>query len=344
MIVTAKLDWSIRSPQERLKCVNEVLEENPEPNAAYLELMATYLVEGKDILTENRMATINKRETSLEGLIGQFENGEDGLYNIAVEKNKHAIFKPKVSITKQDLEEIPDLRQKRDAINFWERQLKKAHGHAALIIKQTIIELRKDQYLIKDAYRRPAKFAFVTRGLPPSVQMPSHEWVSDADWVCYDGVSLCDARVISQILCNYAQLRLRAHGDFVSDTWYLLESFDTLYRNAMAKFPMYHRLAQYKMDFMENVEIQSRLLGEFGYSHSVEYLSSLWRNKIPRIIAEEARREYLLWYHTYRVKSKWKRCNRCGRIKLAHNYYFSVNKTTKDGFYSICKACRRGEH
>jgi hypothetical protein len=83
--------------------------------------MATYLVEGKDILTENRMATISKRETSLEGLIGQFENGEDGLYNIVVEKNKHAIFKPKVSITKQDLEEIPDLRQKRDAINFWER-------------------------------------------------------------------------------------------------------------------------------------------------------------------------------------------------------------------------------
>ena len=27
------------------------------------------------------MTTINKRETSFEGLIGQFENGEDGIYN-----------------------------------------------------------------------------------------------------------------------------------------------------------------------------------------------------------------------------------------------------------------------
>lgn len=35
----------------------------------------------KDINTDNRMITINKRETSFEGLIDKFENGEDGIYN-----------------------------------------------------------------------------------------------------------------------------------------------------------------------------------------------------------------------------------------------------------------------
>lgn len=74
MIVIAKLDWTITSPEERLKCVEKVLEENPTPNEPYLELMGTYLTEcmekqEKKILTENRLATINKRETSLEGLI-----------------------------------------------------------------------------------------------------------------------------------------------------------------------------------------------------------------------------------------------------------------------------------
>ena len=39
-------------------------------------------------------------------------------------------------------------------------------------------------------------------------------------------------------------------------------------------------------------------------------------------------------------KGKYKTCSRCGQIKLAHNKYFSKNKTSKDGFYSICKACR----
>ena len=33
-------------------------------------------------MTENRMVTINRRETSLEGLVAQFENGEDGIYNL----------------------------------------------------------------------------------------------------------------------------------------------------------------------------------------------------------------------------------------------------------------------
>jgi hypothetical protein len=59
----------------------------------------------KKIITENRMATINKRETSFEGLVSKFENGEDGVYNLMT-KNKNIIFQPKVTITKKDLEEI----------------------------------------------------------------------------------------------------------------------------------------------------------------------------------------------------------------------------------------------
>ena len=39
----------------------------------------------KNILTENRLVTINKRETSFEGLVSQFENGEDGIYSIMTE-------------------------------------------------------------------------------------------------------------------------------------------------------------------------------------------------------------------------------------------------------------------
>jgi hypothetical protein len=69
----------------------------------------------RKMLTENRLATITKRETSLEGLVSQLENGEDGIYNLITE-NKNTIFQPKVTITKKDLEEIPELRQVREAI------------------------------------------------------------------------------------------------------------------------------------------------------------------------------------------------------------------------------------
>ena len=80
--------------------------ETPNPTEKYLEILADYLILGmekqerkeKRILTENRMSTVNKRETSFEGLVGQFEHGEDGIYNL-ITQDKNIIFQPKVSIT-----------------------------------------------------------------------------------------------------------------------------------------------------------------------------------------------------------------------------------------------------
>ena len=68
-----KLDYTIESPEERKALVEKILEETPDPSPAYLEILADYLVlcmekQEKKILTDNRMATVNKRETSFEGL------------------------------------------------------------------------------------------------------------------------------------------------------------------------------------------------------------------------------------------------------------------------------------
>jgi hypothetical protein len=113
-----KLDYSLQSPEERNELVKKILSEmTEEPSEKYLEILADYLILAVEkqerkkhtLLTENRMATIKKRETSLEGLIAQFENGEDGFYNLITDNDKNTLFKPKISITKKDLEEIPEL-------------------------------------------------------------------------------------------------------------------------------------------------------------------------------------------------------------------------------------------
>ena len=44
--------------------------------------------------------------------------------------------------------------------------------------------------------------------------------------------------------------------------------------------------------------------------------------------------------YTFEEKGNWKKCSRCGQVKLAHNHFFSKNSTSKDHFYSICKECR----
>ena len=113
MIPIIHLDYTIESPEERKLLVEQIIAESPNLTPNYLEILADYMIlcmekqekKERKILTDNRMTTVNKRETSFEGLVSQLENGEDGIYNL-ISENKNTIFQPKISITKKDLEEI----------------------------------------------------------------------------------------------------------------------------------------------------------------------------------------------------------------------------------------------
>ena len=122
-----------------------------------------------------------------------------------------------------------------------------------------------------------------------------------------------------------------------------MEDFDKLCDIALKNYPLYDRIVEYKIDGLQNIDIQEKIQMEFGIKHSLEYISSLWRNKIPKLIASTAEDQYLDNYYLNIEKGKYKKCSRCGQIKLAHNKYFSKNKTSKDGFYSICKVCRNSK-
>ena len=90
-----KLDYSLQTPEERNELVQRILDEpRDEPlSNKYLEVLADYLIlcmekqerRERNILTDNRMTTVNKRETSFEGLVSQFVNGADGIYNLMTE-------------------------------------------------------------------------------------------------------------------------------------------------------------------------------------------------------------------------------------------------------------------
>lgn len=347
-----RLDYTIETTQERLDIVNDIIANSDTLSPAYLEKMGDYLVatatkeerRAHKLMTDNRRATINKRETSLEGLIAKFENGEDGIYGLVDEGNKNALFRPRISITKQDLEEIPELADKRASIDFWKEKLAtlKARGVSnrdVFIIKSTIIELSKDQYLIKDAYRKPIKFTNITHSTK-QIALPHEEWVDEEDRVRWSGLSFCDANVVSLTLTLVNSLKAKSRGHFQDDTWYYVLDFERLVASALEPYPMYARIVELKQAFYSNAEIQTILQTEFGVLHSIEYISSLWRNKIPKVIAEKEQENVLVWWHTYKVKSRWKRCSRCGQIKLMHNHFFSINKTSKDFYYSLCKQCR----
>ena len=297
----------------------------------------------RKILTDNRMMTVNKRECSFEGLVSQLENGEDGIYNLITD-NKNQIFQPKVTITKKDLDEIQPLRQLREAINVWEAKLKVTEGKDAFVIKKALIEMRKDQYVIKNAYRRPIVPNKLTRSTHVIMLPDETSSFDEEGYPIPKGVSLLNPVVCSAILCNYSRLKEDSFDRFEGDLYYLMLAFDEIADKALKEYPLYEKIVECKVDGLQNTQIQEILQMEFGIKHSLEYISSLWRKKIPKLIASQAEDEYLYWYYLNIEKGKYKKCSRCGQVKLAHNKYFSKNKTSRDGFYSICKKCRNSNN
>lgn len=223
---------------------------------------------------------------------------------------------------------------------MWEGKLRNAHGRDAYIIKQTLIDLRKDQYVLKEAYRQPIALKNITRSKAP-LYMPSREYIDANGNVASIGVSFTNPTVIAQILKNYSRLYEDGYGDFYNDTYFLMSDFNDLLGRALEPNSIYERIATLKIDGVQNIDIQKDLEQNFKVSYSPEYISSLWCHKIPRIIANKAIDEWLIWHYTFEERGKWKKCSRCGQIKLAHPRFFSKNASSRDGFYSICKECRR---
>lgn len=341
-----KLDYTIESLEERKALVEKIIAETPDITPQYLEVLADYLIlcmekqekKERKILTDNRLATVNKRECSFEGLVSQLENGEDGIYNL-INENKNVIFQPKISITQDDLDTIPCLQQLRDSINAWEAALKRTSGRDAFVIKKALIEMRKEQYVIKQAYKKPIIFNKLTRSTNTYIPLDDNSYLDDNKELVVKGVSLMDEKVVAAVLVNYSKLKEDSFDQFNGDTWYLIQDFENLCERALAPYPIYMRIVELKIDKMQNVDIQKTLEQEFGTTYSVEYISSLWCNKIPKTIAKVAQEEFII--QEWKAKGfPMKKCSRCGQLKPTHNHFFSKNKTSKDQFYSICKNCR----
>lgn len=348
-----KLDYTLQTAQERSDFVQGVLQETkPEKiTAKYLEILSDYIIfamdkeerKQKNILTENRMITVNKRETSYQGLVMKFENGEDGLYNL-ITNDKNVLLTPKTSITQKDIEEIEPLKVLREAIELVENAEKAATGKRKFLLKKQLIEMRQDQYAIKSAYKPPMYATSMIKSFAKA-DLSENITMNDCQEPSSDGfISFFNPFHISALLCNYSLLKEESYGNFMNDCYYLMQDLDVLVDKTLKeKYPLYYDLLIYKIDGKQNLEIQELLEKDWGVKHSVEYLSSLWRNKIPKLIAEQAKEDYIMWYYTTQEYGQWKKCSRCGQIKLAHNRFFSKNKTSKDGFYSICKDCRNAK-
>lgn len=346
-----KMDYSLETAEERNEKAKEIIANTPPEKLTplYLSKLADYIVtpitkqerKERKILTENRLVTIKKkRETSYEGLINKLEQGENGLYNLII-NDKNVILSPKVEITQKDIDTIPGLKELRESICAIEAAAAAATGKNKYLLKKQAIEMRQDQYVLKNAFKQPIYSKSTIKSLA-KINLDEEVYIGDdGDVHSTARINLFTPAHVVALLCNFKKLKIETWDKFDSDIRWLLLDLERLIDEALIeKYPLYHDLLFYKIAGKQNIEIQELLYQDHGVKHSVEYISSLWRKKIPKLICEQAKKDWIVWHYTMEERGKWKKCSKCGQIKLAHSYFFSKNSTSKDGYYSICKECR----
>lgn len=349
IVQTIKLDYTLKTCEERAALVHRIVNQTPAEKLTqrYVEILGDYIMGGisKDekkahtYITDNRRITIDRRETSFEGLVEKFENGEDGIYNL-ITNDKNIIFQHKQEITDEDIATVPGLKELHDAILEVDAAAKAASGKKKYLLKKQLIEMRKDQYVLKNSYINPMRVLTGRGGR--KIDLSERKYLGADGLPQSDGlISFFKPEHVSALLCNFPALKFEMKGRFQNDFYYLIQDFEALLRRALLDYPVYNTVVQMKFLNKSNEEIREILQTKYNEVHSSQFISTLWRQKIPKIIAERAQEEFLIDYYKEHKPNSFKKCSCCQALKPAHSWFFSKNSTSKDGFYSLCKECRK---
>ena len=356
-VLSLLLDYNLKTPEERSDYVDKLLKKIPstELNKKTLSYLSDYILFIGDknqtkkekklenpIITRNREATIDKRQISYEGIVATLENGEDGLHAM-IRNDKNQILDPRDPISKKDIEKIPGMQDYLDTIENLQKQFDKATGTARWSLKKAIIETWQQAYILKASWHGMTGRSKPTGQIKSLVHtnLPEDVYLDEENIPrTHSKLSLLVPSHVSFLLCYYSSLKEECYDDLQSDMHFLLLDLEKLTEDALLKdYPMLYDIVIWKIDGLTNEEIQIEVNKHYGEWHTEQYYSSLWRKRIPRLIVEEAQRQYLIWYYTNVEKGYWKRCSKCGEIKLGHQLFYARN-TSKDGWYSQCKECK----
>lgn len=292
------LNPTLKTLEERQALVDEIFERLPYDSFknTELEAISNYLIQptikkgDRTISTDNRKVTIRKREISADNLIeGKLEGGEDTFHLFITNNTKNTILTPKIGITEKDIEEVPGLKEIREDIKKLEEEVERRskNGEDVRYLKRDIIELRKKQYIVKNAYRQP---------IPHKTQ--NHSFGS------YMNINLDfgDIKSVKKFLefypaiakeCNPASISTNIYNNYKtgagSDIYALFMDFNDILNQSLKEKPMLAFITKGRLDGYSNKEIKEMLEKYCNISYSADYIATLFRTEIPKLITEKAK-------------------------------------------------------
>lgn len=168
---------------------------------------------------------------------------------------------------------------------------------------------------------------------PKEYRGPNYEYNKEAKFT----IDFRNYEHIYYLLENYEDLRISATNKPESTIGFLLDTLDFYIERANLSEPK-KIILEYKKNKVQNEIIRKRLEKDFGLTHSANYISTIWKQKICKEIAEAAQLHYD--YYLNREKTfAWKKCNQCGKIKLKDTREFMRKSRSSDGLARRCKEC-----
>ena len=344
------LDYS-KPQDERVRRVADIITAGRNYNGANgLSKMADYMLLVNDtnstkverasnypIETRNRRMTIDKRQTSLDALSESLESSPLSIYDM-MNVDRDVFLDASDTLTDSRIMRSDELLACKNVIDSLASQMEGASGKRKYALKRQIIETWQQMYVIAASDNRSR---CVSHALDMSrMRLDGKVWFdSDMNPVSDCIISLFNPAHVSFLLEYYTQLRDECRDDLNSDMHHLLLDFDSLFMSVFPRDSETRTIVLLKMLGYSSSEIEGHINRRYGTSHTRQFYSMLWRNRAPRMLADEAARRYVWWYWSQPQNGMtWKRCNKCGRMKPAHKYFFRRNSSL-GGFYSICKEC-----
>lgn len=255
-----ELDYTIKDAESRIQEVNKLIAETDpiKLTPAYLSYLSDYILftsdtnqtkkekkENHPIVTKNREVTTKKREISYEEVVSTLENGEDGIYNMAL-NDKNRIMDYKDPINDQDIAEIPGVKEHLNIIKTLQKRLISATGKTKYLIKKQIIETYQQIYILKEAHKGAPARGKISNQAKTFAHMPLEDKIYlDEDLMPQNAgvLSLFNPVHISFLLCHYSELKQESMDDLNADMRFLLIDLENLVtRTFLPKHELFYDL------------------------------------------------------------------------------------------------------
>lgn len=392
------LDFSIPSVEGRRDYICKVIEDlnkqGYSPVNSELELFSNYILYGKDddgtsavdrkeIQIDTKYKTYNKKEEqSLEELCEMPGFSE----STAINNNpiQYRVKKQKFDREKmKDVEELQPLFEQIDELDLLLRaydgkledndenkkyidKAKRLCGQAIYKMRHLLIELRREQYTIKDFYypvlqRLPshggyrggeidsfipwqegtyeiAPLGFYHKGVerfenPAGAKEEDYQYNKDASFI----LDFRNQEHLYELFEMYLELETAALDDPESSIIPLLDTL-RFYIDHSSLSEEQKEILYYKMYRVPNVEIARIINDKYETNHSLNYISTIYKQIICPAVADYVRYHYRE-YECRNDRFSWKRCNCCGKLKLKDIRNFVRKARSCDGLANRCKEC-----